>query len=82
VFLNAVHLQGLRDWETDRPLNLHRGGRQFSGGPLESGGADDGVLNVRVTGALERFFPVIFRSCSSKVRLKGLGDGMDFFLPR
>lgn len=49
--------QGLRDWETERPVIILGGGRQFSGGHLESGETNDGVLNARVTVALKAFLP-------------------------
>lgn len=57
--------QGLRDVENDKPLVILGGGREFSGGNLETGESDDGVVNARVTKVLKdflpRYFPALFK---------------------
>jgi hypothetical protein len=52
--------QRLRDLENDKPLIILGGGRQLSGGNLETGETDDGVVNARVTKALKAFLPLNF----------------------
>ena len=50
----------LQGQPSGKPLIILGGGRQFSGGNLESGTTDDRVVNARVTEALKVFLPQNF----------------------